>query len=122
MKVLEKSGLADMETDTTRVLLSIERSCDLCQVYAQKPRRFNFALRNDKDFNHTVYADTFHIKDKPFLRVFDESTNFQSAKRLHDMFSETLWRPLRICWIDFYVEPPDFIAHDTGKNFMGVEL
>lgn len=97
MKVLKKSGLADIVIDIRRVLLSFERCCDPYHIYAQKPRRFKFTLRDGKEFNHVVYADTFSIEGKPVFHVVDESTNLHSAKRSNDMFSETLWRASRMC-------------------------
>lgn len=118
MKLLERSGLEQIDSDTRCTLSNIERTCERCQRYAQKPRRFKFTLREDKDFNHTVYADVFYIEGKPILHVVDEVTYFQSARWLKDMSAETLWTALRMCWIDVYLGPPDIIAHDAGKNFM----
>lgn len=118
MNVLNKAGIEDVGPDTRRTLNEIERTCIPCQTYAQKPRRFKFTLREDKDFNHTVYADVFYINSKPILHVVDEATHFQSARWLEDMKADTLWKALRMCWIDVYLGPPDVIAHDAGKNFM----
>ena len=58
-KLLEKSEIDNIDTDTRCALASIERSCGPCQTYAQKPRRFKFTLRDYNDFNHTVYTDVF---------------------------------------------------------------
>ena len=58
-KLLEKSEIDNIDTDTRRALANIERSCGPSQTYAQKPRRFKFTLRDDNDFNHTVYTDVF---------------------------------------------------------------
>lgn len=118
MKLLQRAELPDVGPETRKVLEKIERSCEPCQIYAQKPRRFKFTLREDKDFNHSIYADVFYIDGKPVLHVVDEATNFQAAKWLKDMQAETLWRALRMCWIDVYVGPPDLVVHDAGKNFM----
>lgn len=119
MKLLKRSTLENIGSGTRRILEAIEKHCDPCQRYAQKPRRFKFTLRDDKDFNHTVYVDIFYIESKPVLHVVDEATNFQAAKWLENMSSEALWRALRMCWIDVYLGPPDIVAHDAGKNFMG---
>jgi hypothetical protein len=32
------------------------------------------------------------------------------------------WDKLRECWIDTYLGPPDYIAHDAGKNFVSKEF
>lgn len=104
---------------TTReeVLESIEGKCKACQTYAQKPRRVKFKLRDDKEINHTIYEDIFYIEGKPILHIVGKVTNFQSAKWLEDMIAEILWQSVRICLIDIYLEPPDFISHNSGENF-----
>lgn len=118
MNILNRAGIEDIGPNTRRTLADIQRTCVPCQTYAQKPRRFKFTLQDDKDFNHTVYADIFYINSKPILHVVDEATYFQSTKWLAYMKAETLWKALRMCWIDVYLGPPDMIAHDASKNFM----
>ncbi len=34
----------------------------------------------------------------------------------------TRWDQLRLCWIDIYFGPPDFITDDAGKQFMAREF
>lgn len=118
INLLERSEVDSVTPETRVILLDIMRTCVACQTYAQKPRRFKFTLRDDKDFNHTVYADIFYIDAKPILHVVDEATNYQAAQWLPTVSSQSLWRALRICWIDVYLGPPDVIVHDAGKNFM----
>lgn len=36
------------------------------------------------------------------------------------MTAETLWKTLRLCWIDANFEPPDVILHDARQYFMAV--
>ena len=38
------------------------------------------------------------------------------------MSAKTAWEILRICWIDTYQGPPDYIIHDAGKNFSSTEF
>ena len=38
------------------------------------------------------------------------------------MSSKHTWDVLRLCWIDCYLGPPDFIRHDAGKNFVSREF
>lgn len=118
MNILERAGTQDIGPDKKKFVAEIERTSVPCKTYEQKPRRFKFTLRNDKEFNNTVYADIFYIDKKPILHVADEATYLQSARCLKDMKVETLWMALRMCWIDVYLGPPDIIAHDAGKNFM----
>lgn len=34
------------------------------------------------------------------------------------MSAVSVWHALQMCWTDVYLEPPDIIAHDAGKQFM----
>ncbi len=51
------------------MLDKIVLNCEACKIYASKPRRFKFTLRDDKDFNHSVYIDVFFIDTAPILHV-----------------------------------------------------
>lgn len=88
---MQRAELHNVGPETRSVLENIESSCEPCQLYAQKSLRFKFKLQKDKDFNHFIYADVFHMDGKPVLYVVDEATNFQAAKWLNDMQSETFW-------------------------------
>ncbi|POS82824.1 hypothetical protein EPUL_005094 [Erysiphe pulchra] len=86
------------------------------------PIRFKFTLRDDVDFNHSIFIDVMYIDGSPALHVFDEATRFQAAKWLKKMSSQHLWESLRTCWIDVYLGPPDLINHDAGTNFTSHEF
>lgn len=96
VKLLERSEMGNIGTKTGKILESIEMECDLFQLYAQKPRHFQFTSPVDNDLNHTVYADTSYIEGKSILHIVDEATNFQGARRLDNMSCETLRRALRM--------------------------
>ncbi|KAF8854919.1 hypothetical protein BDZ45DRAFT_758082 [Acephala macrosclerotiorum] len=38
------------------------------------------------------------------------------------MSTREAWNTLRMCWIDTYQGPPDYIVHDAGKNFSSTEF
>lgn len=76
MKVLERSEIEYVGADTRKLLKNVERNCSSCQIYAQRPRRFKFTLKDDKEFTHILYADIFCIDAKPIMHVVDEATNF----------------------------------------------
>lgn len=116
--LLKRSELPDVDSKTREILEDISRKCLHCQRYAQAPRRFKFNLREDKDFNHTVFVDIFYIDKRPILHVVDESTRYQAARWLPTVSADAVWRALRMCWIDVYLGPPDVITHDAGKQFM----
>lgn len=94
MRLLGKSEHSEIGPETRRIITKIERTCNACQTYAQKPRRFKFTLREGKNFNHMVYTDILYIVGKPILHVVDEATYFQALRWLEDMPSETLWTAL----------------------------
>lgn len=75
-------------------------------------------MRVDKHFKHTEYTEIFYIEDKTRLHVVDESTRYQAAKWLETVTAESTWRALRLCWVYFYIGPPEIVAHDAGKNLM----
>lgn len=110
-----RSGVDKIEQDTRRRLKTTERVCDACQRYAQKLRQFKFAFPEDKDINHTNYAD----ERKPILHVVDEVTYFQAACWLENMTPKTFWKALRFFWIDVYAGLPVIRSHEDGKPFMG---
>lgn len=118
MKLFKPTELQEIGPETRHTLEKIERSCDSCQSYARKPQRFKFTLRYDKGFNHAIYADILYIDGRPTPHVVDKTTYFQSAKWLKYTTAETLYKALRMCWIDTYLGPPDIIAHDTEKTFI----
>lgn len=60
IKISERTGLDNIDSETIQLLEIIECSFDPCQTYSLKSLRFKFRLRDDKDFNNTVYADTFY--------------------------------------------------------------
>lgn len=116
--LLRRDDIDAVISETCNVLPEIYRECHSFQTYAQCPQRFKSTLREDKDFNHTVYENIFYIDRKSVLHVADEATNYQAARWLQTVSTKPLWEALRLCWIDVYLGPPDVIAHDAGKNFM----
>ena len=107
----------DVDNETRETLEAISRECEPCQRHAQAPRRFKFALHDEKQFNSIIFVDVCYIESRPVLHVVDEATNYQAARWLPNVAADTIWQALRLCWIDVYVGPPDVIAHDAGKGF-----
>jgi len=100
------------------MLEKISEYCKLCQFNRQKPRRFKFTLRDEKNFNEVVYVDLVTINKKNALHVVDEATRYQAARWLPANSADDVWRALRMCWIDVYLGPPNVVAHDAGKNLI----
>jgi hypothetical protein len=46
--------------------------------YGRSPGRFKFTLREDLDFNHSVYVDIMYINGSPVLHIIDEATRYQA--------------------------------------------
>jgi hypothetical protein len=107
-----------------QILEFINKHCRHCQIYRKSPGRFRFTLKDDVQFNHTVYVDTMYIDDQPVLYVVDEATGYQAARFLGPKggSAQNIYDILRLCWIDVYQGPPDWIVHDAGTNFMSKEF
>src|SRR5271168_2824690 len=117
-KVLQR---AEQDWDSAE-LQKITEFCKQCQIHGKSPGRFKFTLRDDKDFNHSVYTDVLYIDGKPVLHTVDESTSFQAAYFLKNLTAEHTWEALRASWIDVYLGPPTLIIHDPGTNFSSDEF
>lgn len=63
-----------------------------------------------------------HLDGRNVLHVVDTATSFQAARFLRDMTAKHTWETLKACWIDTYLGPPDFLAHDAGTNFAAAEF
>lgn len=116
--LLERSG-HEINKPT---LDKLTKYCSYCQKHGKSPGRFKFTLRDDVNFNFTIFVDIMYIDNSPILHVVDEATRYQAAKWLQNISSKHTWDVLRLCWIDCYLGPPDFIRHDAGKNFVSREF
>ena len=113
IRLLERSG----HDVNRKVIDRLTRFCHSCQMHGKSPGRFKFTLRDNVDFNHSVYIDVMYVDNQPLLHVVDEGTRFQAAHWLRNMTAQHTWDILRRCWIDVYIGPPDLIIHDAGTNF-----
>ena len=104
------------------ILKRIAEYCEHCQRHGGPPGRFKFSIKDDKEFNHSVYIDILDLCRDSALQVVCESTGFQAARFVLSMSAKHAWEALRACWIDVYQGPPDFIIHDPGTNFDSKEF
>ena len=118
--LLERAGYGD-DLDKT-VLDRLTKYCSFCQKHGKSPGRFKFTLREDINFNYSIIVDIMYIDNSPILHVVDEATRFQAARWLSNISAKHTWDTLRLCWIDVYLGPPDYILHDAGKNFVSKEF
>lgn len=118
LQLLQKADIDHVTEQTRATLEKIVRSCKFCQIFAARPRRFKFTLRDDAQFKSTIYVDLFWIDKKTVLHVVDEATRYQAARWVPSVSAGKIWEALRLCWIDVYIGPPDVIAHDPGKFFL----
>lgn len=120
--LLHKTKLPDGTTSTLQTLQAIESHCQQCQSFGPSPRRFKFNIRDDIEFNHSIYLYIFYLKSRyeqssiPVLHFVDEATRFQAQFRLSDLRAGSIWSSLRGSWIDAYLGPPDVFVHDSGSN------
>ena len=63
-----------------------------------------------------------YINGSPVLHIIDEATRYQAACWLQNISAKHTWDTLRACWIDIYVGPPEYITHDTSRNFISKEF
>lgn len=106
-----------------KALHRLTRVCEHCQKHGKSPGRFKFTLRDDNiDFNHSIYIDIMYIEGQPVLHIIDEATRYQAARWMKDISAKHTWDLLRLCWIDTYVGPPEYVVHDAGKNFISREF
>ena len=117
-KVLQRAG-HDVEF---KAIEHLTKYCHQCQMNGKAPGRFKFTLKDDCNFNFEIIIDVMYLDSKPVLQVIDSATSFQAARFLKDMSAKNAWDTLRLCWIDTYQGPPDYIAHDAGKNFASTEF
>lgn len=118
--LLERSGHDDGLNKAA--LERLTRYCSFCQKHGRSPGRFKFTLTEDSEFNYSIIVDIMYIDNSPILHIVDESTRFQAARWLTNITAKHTWETLRMCWIDVYIGPPDYIHHDAGKNFVSREF
>jgi hypothetical protein len=117
-RVLERAG-HDVDSD---VLQHLTKFCKHCQKHGKSPGRFRFTLRDDVEFNYSIFVDIMYINNQPLLHIVDEGTRFQNGKWLRNISARHTWEKLQECWINTYLGPPDLIVHDAGKNFVSKEF
>ncbi|KAH0419578.1 hypothetical protein CcaCcLH18_14350 [Colletotrichum camelliae] len=97
--------------------------CEHCQLHAGQPKRFRFTLRSDHVFDHEVLVWIIYLDGiRLVLHVVDSVTGFNAACFLKDLSAQHTWDALRMCWIDAYQGPHDFIPIDAGINFRSCEF
>lgn len=117
-KVLEQAGYKPNLDELQR----LNKECHECQISGAAPGRYKFTVTDDMDFNHTIIVDVFSLPDGQVLHLVDVGTAFQAARFLENMSAEHTWDTIRAMWIDTYVGPPAYIAHDPGTNFAAAEF
>ncbi|EAQ91626.1 hypothetical protein CHGG_03561 [Chaetomium globosum CBS 148.51] len=101
----------------------IAKVCHHCQMHSARPARFKFTLHDDCEFNYEVIMDIFYVEgNKPVLHLVDAATAFNAARFLPDVSTKYVWEALRLCWIDVYQGPPDYVVTDAGKQFASTEF
>jgi transposase InsO family protein len=116
-KVLQKAG-HPVETKALEALMKV---CHQCQINDPCLVRFRFTLHDNYEFNYEIIVDIIYLDDnRPMLYVIDTATSFNAARFLKDITTRQVWEALRLCWIDVYQGPPDWIVTDTGTQFCSV--
>jgi hypothetical protein len=100
------------------VLKKLIKFCTFCQKYAKFSKRFKFILRDDVNFNFSIIVNIMYIENNLILHVIDEATRFQAARWWQNISAKHIWKMLRLCWVDVYLNSSDHILHDADKNFV----
>lgn len=116
--LLKRFELQNVNENTRAMFEDITRRCKPFQTYAQAPRGFKFSLRDDKDFNRTVFVNIFYTNSKPVLHAVDESTRYRAARWLSNVMTKSVRCAMRLCSIDVYFVLPDVVVHYAGKQFV----
>lgn len=114
-KLLERAG----HDPQYKLIEKLTKFCQDCQRHGKAPGRFKFTLKDDAEFNHTVYVDVVQIDGKNVLHMVDKATSLNAAGFLKNLSSAEAWRVFKLCWSLIYIGPPAYIAHDPGRNFIG---
>ena len=72
-KVLKRSRHDDVDK---RAIDHLTKYYSFCQKYGRSLGRFKFTLREDLDFNHSVYVDIIYINGSLVLYIIDEATRY----------------------------------------------
>lgn len=92
-------------------------------MHSRSPHRFKFTLTDDYHFNYEIIVDVMYLDgNRPVLHVVDTATAFQAARFMENISAKHTWDTLRLCWIDVYQGPPDWIVTDAGTNFHSAEF
>lgn len=83
-RLLKRSG---HEIDHN-VIKRLTNHCHFCQTYGKSSGRFKFTLKDDVEFNHTIFVDVVHIDGNPVLHIVDKQTKFQAARWLKNMTAQ----------------------------------
>lgn len=119
-KLLRCANADAVNEDTLRAQQKIEKRRHSCPVYAQRPRLFKFTFRDRNEFNHTFYAAIFILRKRPFSMWSVRLLITKVQDGLPNIYKSSM--ALRLCWIDFYLGPPDIIAHNAGRKYMAVSF
>ena len=119
VKILQRAGYDEIDNNFIKHLTKV---CHQCQIHSKSPGRFKFTLKDDHEFNYTIFIDIFNLEDGPVLHVVDSATAFNAGRFIKDFSAQATWDTLRICWIDVYQGPPEYIVTDAGRNFASKEF
>lgn len=95
-KILRRAG----HQTELKLIERLTKFCRDCQLSGNKPLHFKFSLRQDKEFNHTIYVDILWLEDGPAVHVVDDATSFSAAewpKGAERESAEEVWNAIQRC-------------------------
>ena len=116
--LLKRSKVADVDSDTRRLLEEITKSCNTCATFSRPPQRFRVTIPPDEIvFNKEVALDLMWLEGKAVLHVVDCQTHFNSAAFLKGQSVEDVWDAFLRCWSSLYTGFPLKLRIDQGSAF-----
>ena len=84
LRLLEQSGHEINKPALDR----LTKYCSLYQKHGKSPGHFKFILRDDVNFNYSIFVDIMHIDNSLILHIVDQATRYQAAKLLQNIIAK----------------------------------
>lgn len=126
IQFLERCDADQIDSQTSKTLEQIAKSCNGCQRSSKAPVRFRVSIPSDMfEFNREVIVDLFTINKRTAISFVDRDTRFSVCRFMpanNEVKAKDVWRMLLTAWVFPYSGYPDTLRHDRGTQFIASEL
>ncbi len=117
-EVMKRARPSQVNEATRKLLETITKACETCQMFSAPPQRFRVSLPPfDIVFNREVALDLMWVEREAVLHVVDIEAEFNSATFLSYQTVEAVWGAFVICWASLYIGFPMKMRVDQGSPF-----